>query len=396
MQKKRLVVCFDGTWNSADSAGGAETNVARIARAVRANSGEDKVPQLCLYLRGIGTSGSDAARLFAGATGDGIADTIRSAYRFIAQNYESADPKTDRPADDIFLFGFSRGAFAARSLAGWLGATGLLKRQSMGELGRAWDFYRRKGVRNPDAFLAEPGNEATRLHRDLQVTFLGVWDTVGSLGVPAAGMLTELTAGLFEFHDTEPSRIIRHGAHALAIDEHRDAFVPTLWTGKAPEGCVIEQVWFAGAHADVGGGYGLRTLADIPLRWMARRAEACGLQLDWDMLPSDTYPLAPMHNSRWLLELDPRETVRRVCGRNVRVRPYERLAAPFDRLGNPLEPIGEYLHESVVARWGRMGLLAGRDEEKDAAVPKLYRPRSLAGSFVARDQVAEGIRVWRD
>ena len=392
MQKKRLVVCFDGTWNSADM-GGDETNVARIARAVRANSGDDGVPQLCLYLRGVGTSGSDLARLFAGATGEGIEDTIRSGYRFLAQNYVPADPATGRPADEIFLFGFSRGAFAARSLSGWLGATGLLKRQGLQHLAKAWDFYRTAPERNPVAFLARHDTETIPLHPDIQVTFLGVFDTVGALGVPV-GILAELTAGLFEFHNTEPSRVVQRAAHALAVDEHRDPFVPTLWTGAAPQDAVIEQVWFAGAHADVGGGYGLRTLSDIPLAWMASRAEAAGLRLDHAMLPDATYPDAPHHNSRSGLRVDRTPTIRCVCGAEVRVSAYERLWRAFDNDGNARVTIGESLHPSLVQRWGRVVEVRGHQDETPVLSRGPYRPTNLSLFFDAADRTKPGVPMW--
>jgi uncharacterized protein (DUF2235 family) len=392
MQKKRLVVCFDGTWNSADM-GRDETNVARIARAVRANSGDDGVPQLCLYLRGVGTSGSDIARLFAGATGEGIEDTIRSGYRFLAQNYVPADPETGREADEIYLFGFSRGAFAARSLAGWLGATGLLKRQGLNFLAKAWDFYRTSPERNPTAFLARHDTEMIALHPEVSVTFLGVFDTVGALGVPV-GLLAELTAGLFEFHNTEPSRVVRRAAHALAIDEHRDPFVPTLWTGEAPADAVIEQVWFAGAHADVGGGYGLRTLADIPLMWMAGRAEAAGLRLDRTVLPQALYSDAPQHNSRSGLRLDRTPTIRCVCGSEVRVSAYERLWRPFDGDGNPRVTLGESLHPSVTRRWGRVVETRPHFDETPVLSRGPYRPKNLSLFFDGADRVLPGVDVW--
>ncbi|MFN0116079.1 MAG: DUF2235 domain-containing protein [Paracoccaceae bacterium] len=391
MRKKRLVVCFDGTWNSADM-GGDETNVARIARAVRANSGEDAVPQLCLYLRGVGTSGSDFGRLFAGATGEGIGDTIRAGYRFLAQNYVPSRQDTGEEADEIYLFGFSRGAFAARSLAGWLGATGLLHRPSMQWLPAAWDFYRTAPERTPDAFLALHDRETILLHKEVAVSFLGVFDTVGALGVPV-GPLAEITSGLFEFHNTEPSRIVRHGAHALAVDEHRDAFVPTLWTGKSPEGSVIEQVWFPGAHADVGGGYRLRELADIPLKWMAGRAASAGLKLDPDVLPGRLFPASPQHNSRSGLRIDRTPTIRCVCGTEVRVSAFERLWRPFDANGNARPTIGESLHTSLTERWGKVIETRRHDDTEEVQGRGPYRPKNLSLFFDGVDRVKPGVEV---
>jgi uncharacterized protein (DUF2235 family) len=253
---KRLVVCCDGTWNSADSRG-AETNVARIARAVRGSSGGTQ--QVTLYLRGVGSTGIALQKLVGGAFGEGVDDNIRSAYMFLAQNYE--------PGDAIFLFGFSRGAFTARSLAGFIGACGLLKRQRLGDLAAAWSYYRTAQDRSPENFCRSCPSDS---HLTVDIAFLGVWDTVGALGIPGT-MLNEMTAGDTQFHDTRPSRIIRVGRHALAVDEHRDEFEPTLWTGTQQPGCDIRQVWFAGAHSDVGGGYQDRRLADLPLAGWPRR-----------------------------------------------------------------------------------------------------------------------------
>jgi uncharacterized protein (DUF2235 family) len=137
-RNKRLIVCFDGTWNSADSEGD-ETNVARIARAIPANS-HGGPPQLVLYLRGVGSTGHAIQRLIDGAVGQGVDENIRSGYMFLAQNYVPQEGR--RPADEIYLFGFSRGAFTARSLAGLIGCCGLLKRQSLQHLPAAWTYYR--------------------------------------------------------------------------------------------------------------------------------------------------------------------------------------------------------------------------------------------------------------
>ncbi len=396
---KRLIVCFDGTWNAADSAK-SETNVARIARAIRANSGDDGVQQLVLYLRGVGTSGTDFQRLIAGATGLGVDETIRSGYMFLAQNYvpEHLDAKGKTVAgDEIFLFGFSRGAFSARSLAGFIASSGLLKRQSLQHINRAWSYYRDANPRSPEDFLARNAALGVQCHTEMSIRFLGVWDTVGSLGIPV-GWLGQFSKELTAFHDTEPSKIIRHGAHALAIDEQRDEFVPTLWTGKPAPGTTIEQVWFAGCHSDVGGGYVDRALADIPLEWMARRAESQGLRLDWseDLLPAKAArdPLAPMHDARvgWSIKDLFTPTIRRVCGRNIKVGPFEKLYAPLGKDGKPLKTINEFVHESAIRRFGRNGLFSTDDEalERETA---LYAPRNLAPCS-HRASLPPNARIW--
>lgn len=260
---KRVIVCCDGTWDDTDNQS-ADTNVFRMARAIHATQETGGVLQIVLYLSGVGTSGLQFEKLVAGAIGVGVGDNIRSAYMFIAQNYQ--------PGDEIFLFGFSRGAFTARSLAGLVNACGILKRQNLGDLPNAWAYYRTTGSHSPQEFKQRYDTDC---HTDAKIKFLGVWDTVGALGVPGHLFSAE-NAAKFAFHNTGPCAVIEHGCQALAIDEHRHDFVPTLWTEPAPEGVRIEQVWFAGAHSDVGGGYVTRTLADIPLVWMARKAEQDG------------------------------------------------------------------------------------------------------------------------
>ncbi len=363
---KRLVLCFDGTWNSADSER-SETNVARIARAVRANSGADGVRQITLYLRGVGSTGIALERIASGAFGTGVDESIRSGYMFLAQNYE--------PGDEIFLFGFSRGAFTARSLAGFVSASGLLKRQKLGDIAEAWNYYRTADPRSPADFCQLHGSDC---HTNVVITFLGVWDTVGALGIPGT-ILNRLTERNYQFHDTTPSRIVRIGRHALAIDEHRDEFVPTLWTGQTPSGCDIEQVWFAGAHSDVGGGYTDRRLADIALLWMAEEARRAGLQLDFDMLPAQVLdPCVPQHESRqsWSRKDLLTPTIREVMGRTPDVGLLERLYRPMDADGRPQSPINETLHPSVKQRYGQeVMVLAGHDETPGEQMT--YRPKNL-------------------
>ena len=379
---KRLVICFDGTWNAADNRS-AETNVALIACAVRANTDTAGVLQSTLYLRGVGTSGLKGEVAIAGAVGLGVDENIRSGYMFLAQNYV--------PGDEIFLFGFSRGAFTARSLAGFIGACGLLKRQKLHDLGRAWDYYRDPVPHSPEAFIAKTNSDS---HVSVRIKFLGVWDTVGALGIPMS-ILTSINHSRYGFHDTEPGAVLQHGCHALAIDEYRDEFVPTLWTGQSPAGVKIEQVWFAGAHSDVGGGYVTRTLADIPLVWMAQKAEADGLVLDWSCLPDRTKPQAfrAQHDSRKGLFVDHRlmPTWRQVCGRRFSVPFYERMYAPLGVDGTALPVINEAIHQSVVDRFGQQVPIC-KDDAIGRCEPEPYKPSNLSPLFDA-GLVKSGIYV---
>jgi uncharacterized protein (DUF2235 family) len=369
---KRLIVCFDGTWNSADGDGSIDTNVVKLSRAIHATQNTGGVPQIVLYLRGVGSTGVAIERMLAGATGEGIDENIRSAYMFLAQNYVPATPAG--PADEIFVFGFSRGAFSARSLVGFIGAAGLVKRQYLGSLRQLWDYYRKPPKQRDAATIV-----AIDRHDGVRVKCLGVWDTVGSLGVPTGFVLSERFNAPYQFHDTSPSRIVDNAFHALAIDEFRDEFVPTLWTGTAPDGAHIEQVWFAGAHSDVGGGYAAGDLANIPLVWMAEKAEGCGLVLDWRCLPDKTTldPHAPRHESRWSWSRKDRltPTIRQVCGRDVAVSVFEKLYRPMDDSGEPLSVINETVHGSVTQRHVGKALLI--DDPDAPAQQEDYHPRNL-------------------
>ena len=381
--RKRLVVCFDGTWNNADNVGAA-TNVARISRAIHGSVGTGGVLQSVLYLRGVGTSGLDLAQKFDGATGLGIDDNIRSGYMFLAQNYV--------PGDEIFLFGFSRGAFTARSLVGLISATGLLMRQSLGNLGRAWLYYRNEArPHNAQAFMRfEP---QAKVHPDVTIQFLGVWDTVGALGIPGH-VFDRVNHDLYGFYDTGLCPTVRNACHALAIDEHRDSFVPTLWTGDVPPGCQVEQVWFAGAHADVGGGYYQRDLADIPLAWMARKAEAAGLALDWSCLPAPdaARPLAARHDSSTGLFLYNRlvPTVRQVCGQPIDAPFYQRVYTPTDEQHRPLVPVNEAVHPSVFARYRRASERCTEDGNPAQNIAGTFTEETYAPPNVAALHGADG------
>lgn len=383
--KKRLVICFDGTWNDADNMG-ANTNVALLSRAIHATTHTGGVLQSVLYLRGVGTTGLDVTQKFDGATGLGIDDNIRSGYMFLAQNYV--------PGDEIFVFGFSRGAFTARSLVGLISATGLLLRQSLGHLGQAWLYYR-GGARphSPEAFMA--ANPQAQVHTNVEIHFLGVWDTVGSLGIPGH-VFDRINHELYGFYDTGLCPIVRNAYHALAIDEHRDTFVPTLWTGDVPPDCNVEQVWFAGAHADVGGGYVTRSLADIPLVWMAQKAEKAGLALDWSCLPDPgaSDPLAARHNSSAGLFLYNRlvPTLRQICGKHFDVPFYQRLYAPTDAEHQPLKAVNEAVHDSVFKRYRQHSGLCEDDATGESA-SELYEPKNVQALFTEQGALAGDVDI---
>ncbi|WP_328456829.1 DUF2235 domain-containing protein [Amycolatopsis sp. NBC_00438] len=303
---KRLVICCDGTWNTPDQTSGgtpSPTNVTKLALAVAGKA--DGVPQLLYYHRGVGSYGRP--RLRGGAFGVGVSHDVLRAYRFVVENYE--------PGDEIFLFGFSRGAFTARSVAGLIRNAGVLKAAAIERIDDAYALYRARAIRPRDIeselFRRSYSHETADFHT--RIRFIGVWDTVGALGIPTIGpkFLTNWINRRFAFHDTELSSRVDVAVHAVAIDEQRKAFSPALWTRHDDAGDqVLEQVWFSGVHSDVGGGYPDSSLSDIALMWLAGRAARHGLgfrdgafttDAGWgvEKLPAvHANPLGEIHQSR--------------------------------------------------------------------------------------------------
>jgi len=153
---------------------------------------------------------------------------------------------------------------------------GLLLPENAHRIGDAYALYRQ---RDGSADTDEARAFRDRYSREIKIKFLGVWDTVGALGIPLPA-LQWLNSAVYSFHDTELSGIVANAAHAVAIDEHRIDYQVTLWTQIAKAGQAVEQRWFIGAHADVGGGYASRDLSDITLSWMMGKAGALGLAFD--------------------------------------------------------------------------------------------------------------------
>jgi uncharacterized protein (DUF2235 family) len=282
---KRLVICCDGTWNrpdQLDDGAAAPTNVSKFALAVARQDG-DGTTQLVHYQRGVGTRRFE--RIRGGAFGLGLSRNVRECYRFLVECYE--------PGDELYFLGFSRGAFTARSTVGLVRNSGILRPQYLSRIKEAYGLYRaRRGEAHPR------GNEAALFrrmysHPEARIHFVGVWDTVGSLGIPIDGVRWPLM-NLWSFHDTELSSRVLHAYQAVAIDERRGSFKPTLWKRQEhAAGQTLEQVWFAGVHSDVGGGYSDPALAEIPLLWMVDRAGAAGLAFEPDRLVSPAGAVDP-------------------------------------------------------------------------------------------------------
>jgi uncharacterized protein (DUF2235 family) len=329
---KRIVICADGTWNRPEKnlSEDVASNVLRLARAIKP-VGSGQIPQQVFYDWGIG---SYYDQVVGGATGKGLNKNVMDDYRYIVQNYS--------PGDDIFLFGFSRGAYTVRSLCGLINNCGILKRPDARLIEAAFELYKRPSKAYAPSGAKSIAFRQAHSHISREVRFVGVWDTVGALGIPISflGLLDDKD----EFYDTKIGRNVRIARHALAIDELRRDFKPTVWLPR--ENLDLKQVWFCGAHGDVGGSYKPdedgSLLSDIALGWMMREAGAAGLTIEshlrQNLQPS---PSATLHRSR---------------------RYYYRIKKKFYR--DIDHGKGEILvHKTVKQRW-----------DSDAA----YRPRNLA------------------
>ena len=267
---KRLIVCCDGTWQSLDN--DWPTNVQRIAQYVKHTANQD-VSQVVYYDAGVGSWGL-VDKFAGGAFGRGLDIEIREAYRFLCINYE--------PGDEIFLFGFSRGAYTVRSLAGLIYSSGIVARTHIRDIPRAIELYRDREIEPSDdecvQFRFSKGTN--RAHTPPPVTFIGCWDTVGALGVPDAIPflpVDDWVGRKYEFHDLELGDHIVHARHAVAIDERRKIFDATLMekSNRPPPGSTFKQVWFPGTHGCVGGGErDVRELSDLALWWMMMEASS--------------------------------------------------------------------------------------------------------------------------
>jgi uncharacterized protein (DUF2235 family) len=293
---KRIAIFLDGTWNTLNN----NTNVWRLKTLC-----ETGVPQQVVYYnQGVGTRFGEKVR--GGIIGYGLDNQIIDAYTWLTQVFEEGD--------ELFIFGFSRGAYAARSLSGLISKCGVLKLGAPLSIEQLYTRYRRRTERTIRKLLAD-GPET---HKTLEeqwivkycvvtnVKFVGVWDTVGSMGNPLAGLRRNISQ--YRFLDTHLYLSNEFAFHALALDEHRKQFEPTFWTrtvenhptSQPPPARTLEQVeqrWFVGAHANVGGGYPSDILAQAPLKWLMDKAATHGLSFRQDFQMDEQDPRAPIANS---------------------------------------------------------------------------------------------------
>ena len=253
--KKNIVICCDGTGNEY---GPNNTNVVKLYQSVIRDTA-----QIAFYDPGVGTFsylgrefGRRAGILLGKAFGMGLQQNIEDAYRYLMDRYQAGDK--------VFLFGFSRGAFTVRALAGMLHKCGLLQKGSNNLIPYASKIYNKSN--NQDIAT---GFKKTYCH-ECKPYFIGVWDTVGSMG----------WFGGRKFFDATLHEDVTYGYHAISVDEKRKKFPVSLWDEKRKsDRQMIEQVWFPGVHSDVGGSYAETGLSDIALVWMLKNAEQQGLRL---------------------------------------------------------------------------------------------------------------------
>ncbi|KAI7219161.1 hypothetical protein KC333_g3131 [Hortaea werneckii] len=295
---KRLIVACDGTWTDSDNgfkrdswlpwktSGRLTTpsNVTRICRALQPRD-EDGTSQVVYYQAGVGSEDNWYSFFIGGFLGEGISENIREAYSFLCTNYEKGD--------GIYLIGFSRGAFTARSVGGLIDAIGLLTRKGLDSfypIFKDWELQLDPDYRpqyGSDAWPIDrprfsasdyvPKLKEAKLTRtDIPIKAIAVFDTVGTLGVPELTIgplkLFSSTRKEYSFVNTEVPSNLEYAYHALALDEARKAFSPTIW--ESPKDTpqmnlkVLKQCWFPGVHSNVGGGYQDTSIADITLAWM--------------------------------------------------------------------------------------------------------------------------------
>lgn len=340
--KNRIVLFLDGTWNES----GDNTNVWRL-KSLCSLTGDDGCAQVTYYDAGVNG-------FFGGTFGKGLSLNVIQAYEWLIGQYT--------PDDEIFIFGFSRGAYTARSLAGLIAKYGLLKPGSPLGVSQMYDRYRRanektirklleefKAGKNEDHTLEEKWMLNYAMAVDIEM--VAIWDTVGALGMPVLN-IKGVSRKTLNFLHTGLRIPIKNGFHAVSIDEHRGVFSPTLWTvrhgvrAKPRPLSSVEQRWFVGAHANVGGGYYSDLLAQRPLQWIMGKASKLGLSFRYDIETNEDVYESPINDSyKEFL----RGTYAAVCNRSYRIIGDASLT---DERGTHTS-VNETIDSSVFERWRR-------------------------------------------
>ena len=280
---KNIVIFSDGTGQEGGK--GNNTNVYKLFNMI-----EDRTEnQISFYDRGLGTGWR---KITGNISGMGISQNIYECYQFIFENYMAGD--------NIFLFGFSRGATTVRSLSSFIHYFGMLPKSRPELIKKAYRIYK---ISNDDERKKRADELVARNHNHwTKIKFLGVWDTVSALGVPnkTLDILVDwIPFFRHKYHNLLLSESVEHARQALAIDDERLTFHPKIWDKEIKEYQTMKQVLFAGMHTDVGGGYKEEELSDIPLVWMIEEAKKAGLKI----YPKHKVKIRPnadgfMHDSR--------------------------------------------------------------------------------------------------
>lgn len=389
---KKLVFCFDGTSNTLDIP--HPTNVAITAAAVRNTSKSG--PQIVYYDEGVGSTKQDD--FLGGTVGLGLYDKVVEAYKFLVFNHE--------PGDEIFIFGFSRGAYTARSFAGLIHNIGVVNSCFADRIRVAATLYRNRDNDTadevqrfrcefaPDVCVSDEDvawrsaniegfdAEAVKL---INVRYIGVWDTVKSLGDPLLGDKDgDGDYDAAEFHDHGLHASVGSARHAIAIDERRKKFDVTPWDNvdalNESRGFAVDdpkrpyqQKWFPGGHGSIGGGGDIKGLSDESLEWILEGAKAAGLALDigahsrvWTIRPDILSPLENSAKKSW----HPRDVAMRLLPKSDREGP-------------------RFLHElsrAAVIRWAA--------PEQYLPEKELYRPEALKNVARLLDQAGADFEPW--
>ncbi len=395
-KKKRIILLLDGTWNDSDF-GRTDTNVVRleriIAETLRDRKDSDRVAQqdptkltssiddldgtnnIVFYERGIGTSWRD--RFKGGVFGSGMPAKIRNAYRFLSFHYE--------PGCEVFVFGFSRGAYTARSLVGFIGAAGLLRCEDCTASNEetAWKYYRTPpNERLPGVYAALTPYVHNR--DSFRISCLGVFDTVGALGIPLQRFKL-FNRDKYQFHSVDLSSIVELNLHAIAIDEHRQPFEAAVWHRPKFKRYLsrTEQVWFPGVHSDIGGSYipevkrghdNPHSLDDLTLDWMLKRVKWKFASFPADPgqwpRPDQRWTTAAQHETRHKFYRLMPLTLRSIGNYPIRDIGWRQYNGCHDRHAAPM---WEKVHISALQRLGETVEVRERQKE----LMNRYLPKNL-------------------
>jgi len=354
---KHIFIGIDGTANAAfyDTFYG---NVYQMNLSTAFWNTKDNCPQIFIYFSGVGATAKKYFGTLGKAFGQGIDEIILQAYINLVSNYEEGDK--------IYVFGFSRGAVAARALTGMISRSGLVRYQHSSKIREAWHYF--VNSEDVDKYGTYPQDKPTYVYPNVEIEFLGVWDTVYGISTDLALQRTLFTDLRFENLDMD--RCVKHGVHILAIDDTRQLFHPMTWSKKAVQPIIpqtMEQIWMPGVHSDIGGGYEKSFLSSISMLTMIDKLAQYCPDVDFDRKYIADYIVPrlrdeqPVINNEWEFE-----------GITQYVRPNSPRSC---KNGDPTNAMQQSLHPLVAKATGKDFFVKTKKE--------LYKP-----SFVLTDSNA--------